>query len=80
MIFVTEECKSYINETNCYSQRLHIKRMPDELQQLFQVSNCAFCVDAIFTNEFGTRTVPRAVARESFREDTSSLTKYQSVT
>ena len=60
MIFVIEECN--INETNCYSQRFHIKRVPDELQQLFQVSNCAFCMDAAFTNEFGTRTAPRAVA------------------
>ena len=80
MIFVIEEGKSCINETNCYSQRFHIKRMPDERQQLFQVSNCAFCVDAIFTNEFGTRAVPRAIARESFREGTNSLAKHQSVT
>lgn len=62
MIFVIEECKLYINETNCYSQKFHIKRVPDGLRQLLQVSNCAFCVDSIFTNEFGTRTATRAVA------------------
>ena len=62
MIFVTEECKLNINETNCYSQRFHFKRVPDEHQQLFQVSNCAFRVDVIFTNEFRTRTAPCAIA------------------